>query len=66
MPLTLLIPLITQVGLPLATKLIQDWETGASYTAAQFMALIQQYGTKTSDQYLTEAGGPPALVGGGK
>ena len=40
MPVTLLIPLITQVGLPLAQQLIALWEKGGSISAAEFQALI--------------------------
>lgn len=51
--------LIVQVGLPLATQLMQDIENKVSYSPAQFLALIPKYGTKTADSYLADAGGAP-------
>lgn len=40
MPITILVPLITQVGIPLAMQLVALWEQGGNVTAAQFQALI--------------------------
>lgn len=59
MPITLLVPLITQVGIPLATQLISLWEKGGNVTAEQFASLIAQ--TQVSartvmEQQLTKAG----------
>lgn len=59
MPITLLVPLITQVGIPLATQLISLWEKGGNVTAEQFAALIAQ--TQVSartvmEQQLAKAG----------
>lgn len=42
MPITILVPLITQVGIPLATQLIALWEANANVTSAQWAALIAQ------------------------
>ena len=42
MPVSVLIPLIAQVGVPLAQQLIGLWEAGGSVTSAQFATLIGQ------------------------
>jgi hypothetical protein len=42
MPVSLLIPLITQVGIPLASQLIALWEKGGTVSSAEFSALIGQ------------------------
>jgi hypothetical protein len=42
MPVSVLIPLIAQVGLPLAQQLIALWEQGGNVTAVQFQTLIGQ------------------------
>jgi len=42
MPVSLLVPLIAQVGIPLATQLIALWEKGGTVSSEQFAALIGQ------------------------
>jgi hypothetical protein len=42
MPIELLVPLISQVGIPLATQLITLWEKGGNVSSAQFNALMAQ------------------------
>lgn len=51
----LIIPLITQVGLPLATELIKLWESKTAITSADILALHAKYGTMTAADYLAQA-----------
>jgi hypothetical protein len=62
MPISLLIPLITQVGLPLATELIKLSEANPAtiITSTQMLALHQKWGTMTAADYLAQATAPKA------
>lgn len=62
MPLATLIPLIAQVGVPLATELFKMFEANpaATITSAQFLALHAKYGSMDAAAYLAAAGGAPA------
>ena len=51
----LLIPLITQVGLPLATEIVKLVESKTTVTSADLTGLVAKYGTMTADQYLAAA-----------
>lgn len=42
MPVTLIVQLVAQVGLPLAQQLIALWEKGGTISAADFAALTAQ------------------------
>lgn len=55
MEIALLIPLITQVGLPLAIQIVQLIESKTTVTSADLTALVAKYGTMTADQYLAAA-----------
>lgn len=60
-----IVQLIINVGLPLATQLINDVQNKVTYTAADFNKLIVIYGTKTAAQYLADAQAslvPPVLT----
>ncbi len=41
MPIELLIPLLTQVGIPLTTQLIALWEKKTTVTSEQWLALLK-------------------------
>lgn len=51
----LLIPLITQVGLPLATEIVKLVESKTTVSSADLTGLVAKYGTMTADQYLAAA-----------
>jgi hypothetical protein len=40
MPITLLVPLITQVGIPFASQLLALWEKGGVVSSADFQTMI--------------------------
>lgn len=59
MPIELLVPLVTQVGIPLATQLIALWESKGVVTAAQWASLIASTQVSAKQQMqnqLTAAG----------
>ena len=64
MPVSLLIPLITQVGLPLASELIKLFEANPAtiITSAQMLALHQKWGSMTAADYLAQATTPATVA----
>jgi hypothetical protein len=59
MPISLLVPLIAQVGIPVTQQLIAVWEAKGSVTSAQFAALIgsaQISAKQVLENQLTTAG----------
>lgn len=59
MPIALLVPLITQVGYPLAMELVKLFESKAEVTSATMLSLHKQYGTMTAADYLAQAMASP-------
>lgn len=59
MPVSLLVPLVTQVGIPLATQLIALWEAKGTISSAQWASLIaatQVSAKQQMENQLTAAG----------
>lgn len=56
------VSIIAQYGLEFAIELAKIIEDKTDPTSADFQALKAKYGTKTADQFLDEAGGPPVPV----
>lgn len=52
MPPALLIPLITEVGIPLATKLIALFETNTTVTSAMWATLLTEASQTAESQML--------------
>lgn len=51
--------LIAQYGLPFVIELTRLIENKENPTSQDFLDLKAKYGTKTPEQYLSEAGGEP-------
>lgn len=51
----LIIQLIAQVGLPLATEIMKLFETKSEITSADMLALKVKYATMTWEDYVAEA-----------